>query len=162
MMLREEEPGYRDSGPNITFWISEPGGLTQFGAYVQVMPPLSRSSERHWHSAEDELVYILEGEVTLCEGDEEITLRPGDAATFKAGVPVGHYLENRGATEVRCFVVGTRAPVDRITHIERGIICHRDRSLPDDYYTDLDGNPVANPFSNPSRNGDAGGSTSNP
>ncbi len=145
-MQREEEPGYRDSGPNITLWISEPGGLTQFGAFVQTMPPGSRSSEKHWHAAEDEMVYVLEGAVTLCEGDAETVLRPGDAATFKAGVAVGHYFENRSAGPVRCLVVGTRAAVDRITYTERDLVCHRDRAEPEDTFTDLAGAPVANPF----------------
>lgn len=144
-MIAEEEPGHGDSGANRLLWISEAGGLTQFGAFVEIMPPGSRSSIKHWHSAEDEMVYVLEGEVTLVEGDAETLLRPGDAATFRAGVPVGHFLENRGAAETRCLVVGTRAPVDRITYSDLGLICHRDRSLPDDTFTDLAGNPVPNP-----------------
>ncbi len=147
-MILEEEPGYLDSGPNQTYWISEAGDLRQLGANVQIMPPGSRSSEKHWHSAEDEMVFVLEGEVTLCEGDTEAILKPGDAATFKAGVAVGHFLENRGTSDVRYLVVGTRAPLDKITLVDRGIICHRDRSLPDDYYTDLTNNPVPNPFAN--------------
>ncbi len=144
-MVEEEEPGHGDSGPNRVLWISEAGGLTQFGAFVEIMPPGSRSSIKHWHSAEDEMVYVLAGEVTLCEGNEEILLRPGDAATFRAGVPVGHFLENRSTTETRCLVVGTRAAVDRITYTDHNLICHRDRSLPDDIFTDLAGNPVPNP-----------------
>lgn len=146
-MIREEEPGYLESGPNLTYWISEAGGLSQFGAYMQIMPPGSRSSEKHWHSAEDEMVFVLEGEVTLCEGEAEAILKAGDAATFKAGVSVGHFLENRSADAVRYLVVGTRAPLDQITYVDRGIVCHRDRSLPDDYYTDLENNPVPDPFS---------------
>lgn len=145
-MIREEEPGYRESGPNLSLWISEAGGLTQFGALVQIMPPGSRSSEKHWHDAEDEMVYVLEGAVTLHEGDHTTLLRPGDAATFKAGAPVGHCLENRSAQPVRCLIVGTRAPVDRITYPERGVVCHRDRALPEDSFTDVAGDPVADPF----------------
>jgi uncharacterized cupin superfamily protein len=40
--------------------------------------PGTRSSIKHWHSDEDELVYVLEGDVTLIEGDSESLLRPGD------------------------------------------------------------------------------------
>lgn len=81
--------------PNQTLWISEAGGLTQFGAFIEVLQPSCRSSIKHWHSAEDEMVYVLAGEVTVVEGTSETLLHAGDAATFKAGVEVGHYLENR-------------------------------------------------------------------
>ena len=100
----------------------------------------------HWHSAEDEMVYVLDGEVTLIEGDAVIRLRPGDAATFRAGEAVGHYLENRSSAPTRCLVVGTRAPVDVITYPDRARVCFRDRSLPDDIWTDEAGRPASNPY----------------
>lgn len=127
-------------------WISEAGGLTQFGALIETLQPGARSSLKHWHSAEDEMIYVLEGEITLIEGDTETLLRPGNAATFKAGEPVGHYLENRGASPTRCLTVGTRAPVDTITYPDHDRVCHRDRSLPDDVWTDTTGEPAGNPY----------------
>ena len=68
-MLVEDRPADDVCGAARTLWISEPGGLTQFGALIEVLPPGSRSSLKHWHSAEDEMVYVLDGEVTLIEGD---------------------------------------------------------------------------------------------
>ncbi len=141
-MIAEEEPGHSNGTMNKLMWISEAGGLTQFGALIETMPPGCHSSDKHWHSAEDEMVYVLEGTVTLCEGETETVLNPGDAATFRAGDPVGHYLENRSDAPTRFLVVGTRAPIDKITYTERNLVCHRDRSLPDDIYTDWDGNPI--------------------
>lgn len=142
----EESPAQGQPEPNKTMWISEAGGLTQFGAFVEVLQPGSRSSIKHWHSAEDELVYVLEGELTLIEGETETVLRPGDAATFRAGVAVGHTLHNRSAAATRCLVMGTRAPVDVITYPDRDRVCHRDRSLDDDVWTDLAGAPAASPY----------------
>ena len=133
-------------GPRHTHWISEPGGLTQFGAYIQVLPPGSRSSIKHWHRAEDELVYVLEGEVVLIEGETATALRAGDAAAFPAGVAVGHQLENRSPSPARYFMVGTRAPVDTITCPDHNRVCHRDRALPDDIWTDGEGLPAGNPY----------------
>jgi uncharacterized cupin superfamily protein len=129
-----------------TLWISEAGHLTQFGSLIEVLPPGAQSSIKHWHSAEDEMVYVLEGEVTLIEGDTETLLRPGDAATFRSGVAVGHTLENRSASPTRCLVVGTRASVDRITYPDHDRVCIRDRSLPDDVWTTLDGAPATSPY----------------
>lgn len=142
----EQDPADHPCGPKRTHWISEAGGLTQFGAFVEILPPGSRSSIKHWHSAEDEMVYVLEGEVTLTEGDTETLLRPGDAATFRAGDPVGHFLENRSAAPTRCLVVGTRASLDTITYPDHDRICLRDRSLPDDIWTDSAGRPAPSAY----------------
>lgn len=144
MLVEEDVDG--PCGPKRTEWISEAGGLTQFGAFVETLPPGSRSSIKHWHSAEDEMVYILEGEVTLIEGTTEFLLRPGDAAAFRAGDPVGHFLENRSAAPTRCLVVGTRAPVDTITYPDHDRVCLRDRSLPDDIWTGSSGKPAPSPY----------------
>lgn len=141
---RSEAGGQRDADQ--TLWISEAGGLTQFGAFVEILQPGSRSSLRHWHSAEDEMVYVIEGEITVVEGAAETLMKRGDAATFRAGVAVGHYLENRSAVPTQCLVVGTRAPVDRITYPDHDRICLRDRSLPDDLWVDSTGQPADNPY----------------
>jgi uncharacterized cupin superfamily protein len=127
-------------------WISEPGGLTQVGAFIHVLAPGTRSSIKHWHEAEDELVYVLEGELTVIEGEEEHVLKSGDAAAFPKGSPVGHYLWNRSAVLVRCMIIGTRAEVDRITYPDHDRILHRDRSLPDDLWTDSSGNVAESPY----------------
>ena len=131
--------------PNQTLWISEAGGLTQFGAFIEVLQPGCRSSIKHWHSAEDEMVYVLAGEITVVEGTAETLMRAGSAATFRAGVQVGHYLENRSSSPTRCLVVGTRAPVDQINYPEHDRVCLRDRSLPDDIWTDGAGRPASSP-----------------
>jgi uncharacterized cupin superfamily protein len=144
--IAEECPAEGSSQPNRTLWISEAAGLTQFGAFIEILQPGSRSSIKHWHSAEDEMVYVLDGEITLIEGVEETLLCAGDAAAFRAGVAVGHTLENRSAAPTRCLVVGTRAPVDKITYPDHDRVCHRDRSLPDDLWTDSAGAPAASPY----------------
>jgi uncharacterized cupin superfamily protein len=86
------------------------GGLTQFGVNLSRLPPGVWSSQRHWHSHEDELVYVLEGELALVTDDGEETLRPGDCATFKAGDRNGHHLINRSARDAVVLEVGTRDP----------------------------------------------------
>jgi uncharacterized cupin superfamily protein len=145
-LVAEVSPVQGSSEPNQTLWISEAGELTQFGAFIEVLQPGSRSSIKHWHSAEDEMVYVLAGEITVIEGTTETVMRAGDSATFRAGVEVGHYLENRSAAPTRCLVAGTRAPVDRITYPDHDRVCLRDRSLPDDIWTDQAGQPASSPY----------------
>ena len=95
--------------------LGEAAGLQQFGVNLLRLPPGSWSSQRHWHSHEDEFVYVLAGEVTLVsEGGTEV-LRAGDAAGFKAGDPDGHTLQNRSPADVLLLEVGTRAPTQDVT-----------------------------------------------
>ncbi|RCW20235.1 putative cupin superfamily protein [Ciceribacter lividus] len=102
-------------GPYRARLLSDAGGLTQFGAFLETLPPGSFSSHKHWHENEDEFIYVLSGRVTLNEGDSLTEMQPGDAATFKAGVAVGHRLENRSEEPATYLVVGTRSP-DEVVH----------------------------------------------
>jgi uncharacterized cupin superfamily protein len=90
--------------------LGDAGGLTQFGVNLCRLEPGSGSSQRHWHENEDELVYIVEGEVVLVEDEGETVLCAGDAATFKAGVANGHQLVNRSDRDALVLEVGSRMP----------------------------------------------------
>lgn len=95
--------------------LGDAAGLQQFGVNLLRLPPGSWSSQRHWHSHEDEFVYVLAGEVTLVSDTGSEVLRAGDAAGFRAGDPDGHTLQNRSAAEVLVLEVGTRAPAQDVT-----------------------------------------------
>jgi uncharacterized cupin superfamily protein len=92
--------------------ISDEGGLTQFGAFTEELAPGAQSSQRHWHEAEDEFLYVLDGEVTVVENDGDHVLRPGDAACWPAGAANAHCLRNRTDRPVAYLIVGTRARDD--------------------------------------------------
>ena len=70
------------------------------------------SSQRHWHSHEDEFVYVLQGEVVLVTDEGEHTLRGGECAGFKAGVRDGHCFQNRSQHDAQLLVVGSRSDED--------------------------------------------------
>src|SRR5689334_25439797 len=86
--------------------LARTAGLTQFGVNICTLKPGASSSQRHWHENEDELVYVLEGEVVLREDSGEITLKPGDAAAWTAGVANGHCLVNRGTRHAIFIEIG--------------------------------------------------------
>ena len=92
--------------------LGDAAGLTDFGVNLLRLPPGVWSSQRHWHTAEDEFVYVLEGEVVLVTDAGEETLRPGDCAGFKAGVEDGHHLQNRSEADVVLLEVGSRKAED--------------------------------------------------
>jgi uncharacterized cupin superfamily protein len=92
--------------------LGEAAGLSQFGVNLVMLTPGSWSSQRHWHSHEDEFVYVLEGELVLVTDAGEELLRAGDCAGFKAGVRDGHCLQNRSQRDARLLVVGSRSDED--------------------------------------------------
>jgi uncharacterized cupin superfamily protein len=100
--------------------IGDAGGLTQFGCHLERLPPGSRSSHRHWHETEDELVYILQGEVVLIEADETV-LRARRRRRRRAGEPTGHCLENRSDADALYLVVGTRRMADVVHYPDAGL-----------------------------------------
>jgi uncharacterized cupin superfamily protein len=89
--------------------LGELAGLTQFGVNLLRLQPGAWSSQRHWHTKEDEFVYVLAGEVVLVTDDGEEILRAGDAAGFKSGDRNGHCLQNRSNRDAQVLEVGTRA-----------------------------------------------------
>jgi uncharacterized cupin superfamily protein len=87
-------------------------GLTGFGVNLCRLPPGAWSSQRHWHSHDDEFIYVLEGEVVLVANAGEEVLKAGDCAGFKAGDADGHHLQNRSDREAVLLEVGTNNPGD--------------------------------------------------
>lgn len=132
-------------GPYRAELISNSAGLTQFGAFVEELPPGSSSSHAHWHATEDEMVLILSGTATLLENGVETRLHPGDAACWKAGEAVAHCLQNRSDAPLRYLVIGTRAPTDQVTYPDHDRILHFERDGQKRRYTTLAGAPAPAP-----------------
>jgi uncharacterized cupin superfamily protein len=95
--------------------LGEAGGLKDFGVNLMTLPPGGWSSQRHWHSHEDEFVYLLEGELVLVEDAAETLLRAGDCAAFAQGTGNGHHMINRSSTAAVYLEVGSRKPLDLTT-----------------------------------------------
>ena len=92
--------------------LGDAAGLTQFGVNLLTLTPGTWSSQRHWHTVEDEFVYVVSGEVVLITDEGETSLRAGDCAGFKAGVKNGHQLQNRSGGNAVVLEIGTRQPAD--------------------------------------------------
>ncbi len=87
-------------------------GLTNFGVNLVILPPGAWSAQRHWHSHEDEFVYVVEGELTLVTEDGEQALMAGQVAGFPAGKADGHHLVNKSAAPATYLEVGDRNAED--------------------------------------------------
>jgi uncharacterized cupin superfamily protein len=88
--------------------LGDAAGLTDFGVNLMQLEPGAWSSQRHWHSKEDEFVWVLEGQVVLVSNEGEETFSAGDCAGFKAGERNGHHFQNRTDKPVRLLEVGSR------------------------------------------------------
>lgn len=117
-------------------------GLSQFGVNRLVLEPGAWSSQRHWHTAEDEFVWVLEGEVVLIEDEGETVLKAGDCAGFPKGAANGHHLVNRGPARAVLLEVGGRHP-------DEDVVTYPDIDLAyvggEDGYRRKDGTPYAGP-----------------
>ena len=98
-------------------------GLTQFGVNLLHLPPGQWSSQRHWHTREDELIYVVSGEVTLMTDSGEEVLRAGDCAGFPRGAPDSHHLQNRSTREAVILEIGTDDPLDEADYPDIDLRC---------------------------------------
>ena len=112
------------------------GGLTDFGVNLTQLPPGAWSSQRHWHSEEDEFVYVISGELTLLTDAGERRLRAGDCAAYPKNTPDGHHMINRSNAVALYLDIGTRSANDVCTYPD--IDMHADK---DSGYTHKDGQP---------------------
>jgi uncharacterized cupin superfamily protein len=114
-------------------------GLTKIGVNLTTLPPGKESSMRHFHTREDELVFIIEGEVVLRTDEGEQVLTAGMCAGFPAGSQNGHQLVNRSDRPARYLEIINRDPEDRAEHPDvdlayrkapdgRAIFTHKDGS----------------------------------
>jgi uncharacterized cupin superfamily protein len=103
-------PPYNDkAGERIKQAVGDAAGLSDFGVNLTHLPPGAWSSQRHWHTAEDEFVFVISGELTLITDDGEEILRAGDCAGFPKNQPNAHHLVNRSGAMAVYLEIGTRA-----------------------------------------------------
>ena len=97
-------------------------GLTKIGVNLTTLLPGKESSMRHYHTHEDEMVYVLEGEVVLVTDAGEQVLTPGSCAGFPAGSTDGHHFINRTDRPVRYLEISNRDPQDTARYSEADLL----------------------------------------
>lgn len=120
--------------------LGDAAGLTKLGINLTTLPPGGASSLRHWHEVEDEMVFVVEGDVVLVDDAGETPLGPGDAAGFKAGQPNGHTIVNRSDRPATILEMGVRPERDICRYPDHDLVLHDE----DGYgtFTRPDGTPV--------------------
>jgi len=106
------EPFRSRMGDRVKRRLGDACGLTRFGVNLVTLAPGAQSALRHWHTKEDEFVYVLEGEVVLVTNDGEQTLRAGHCAGYPGGREDAHHFVNRAKAPARYLEVGDRDSAD--------------------------------------------------
>lgn len=114
-------------------------GLKNFGVNLVTLQPGSMSALRHWHTQQDEFIYVLEGEITLVTDAGEQVLQPGMAAGFAAGIDNGHHLINRTQAAVQYLEVGDRTAGDAAFYPDDDLQCTTEEGV--FRFTHRDGSP---------------------
>jgi uncharacterized cupin superfamily protein len=91
-------------------------GLTKIGINLTTLPPGKESSMRHFHTLEDEFIFVVEGEIVLCTDEGEQLLHAGMCAGFPAGVSNGHQVVNRGDRPARYLEISNRDREDTASY----------------------------------------------
>ena len=87
-------------------------GLTRFGVNLVTLGPGGESALRHWHTLEDEFVYVLHGEAVLVTNAGEQVLTAGMCAGYAAGARDAHHFVNRSSLPVTYLEIGNRVEGD--------------------------------------------------
>jgi uncharacterized cupin superfamily protein len=66
--------------------LGDAAGLTKIGINLTTLWPGAASSMRHWHTHEDELIYLLEGELVLVTDSGERPFLAGQCAGFPQAI----------------------------------------------------------------------------
>jgi uncharacterized cupin superfamily protein len=117
--------------------LGDAAGITQFGVNLLQLPPGSASSQRHWHSAEDEFVFVVSGEIVLVTNKGEEVLRAGDCAGFPKGADDGHQLVNKSSQRAVCLEAGGRSAEDVCVYSDIDMMIDKTKGG----YTRKDGTP---------------------
>ncbi|MEM6451831.1 MAG: cupin domain-containing protein [Cyanobacteria bacterium P01_D01_bin.105] len=102
--------------------VGQAAGLTHFGVNLTTLEPGAQSALRHWHSAQDEFVYVVQGELTLLTNEGEQTLGVSDMAGFAAGRANGHQLINRSEAAAVYLEIGDRTRPDTAEYPDADLV----------------------------------------
>ena len=120
--------------------VGNAAGLTNFGVNLTRLAPGAQSALRHWHSRQDEFIYVVSGKLTLVTDAGETVLTSGMMAGFPADVADGHHLINRSDAIATYLEIGDRTPNDQAEYPDDDLMA---LSKPEGgyYFTHRNGQP---------------------
>src|ERR1700756_1210160 len=96
-------------------------GSAAIGLTVQTVPPGHRSSRRHRHMFQEEILIVMAGNGTLHHGDERLAVKPGDAVCYLPGDAEPHTFENAGDSDLVIWAFGNRFRHEVCVYPDEGV-----------------------------------------
>ncbi|MBX3707735.1 MAG: cupin domain-containing protein [Pseudomonadales bacterium] len=94
------------------------GGSSKIGVGLLELPPGCDTRPAHYHTEEEEHLYVLEGRATLHLGGERYTLVRGSYICFPSGQELHHYIQNDGSVVFRYLMIGERINADQVIYLD--------------------------------------------
>jgi uncharacterized cupin superfamily protein len=101
--------------------IGRQAGSEKVGASLWELPAGEAAYPYHWHVAEEELLFVLEGSPSLRTPEGWSELGEGDVVCFPCGEDGAHQIVNRSAETVRFLAVSNQQP-DIVVRPDSGTI----------------------------------------
>ncbi|WP_439027595.1 cupin domain-containing protein [Haloarchaeobius sp. DT45] len=95
-------------------------GSDRLGASLYELPPGSRSWPYHYHTANEEAIYVLAGSGMLRTADGEESLDAGDFVAVPTGEDGAHRVVNSGDAPLRYLCVSTMRDPDVTVYPDSG------------------------------------------
>jgi len=94
--------------------LSDVGGYAKIGFGLLELGPDCNTRPAHYHTMEEEHLYVLEGSGTLHLDDKTHPLSKGSYAHFPAGQKVHHCLSTDKNESLKYIIVGERIKQDKV------------------------------------------------
>lgn len=95
-------------------------GGSRLGCTLEEIQPGGRPAKYHYHLANEEALYVIEGDGTLRTPAGARPIRSGDYVTFPVGRPGGHAVENTSDAVLRCLLISTMEEPDLVVYPDEG------------------------------------------
>src|SRR5215831_12011588 len=101
-------------------WLGIATGGRGIGCRWIEVPPGRTAFPLHFHCANEEALFVLDGQGTLRMGKETVSLRQGDYVTFPPGEEHAHQLINTGKTPLRYLALSTQQTTEVVGYPDSG------------------------------------------
>jgi uncharacterized cupin superfamily protein len=96
--------------------LSAASGAEKLGCSLYEIPPERRAWPYHYHLANEEAIYILEGSGVLRIGESEVEVAGGDYVALPVGPATAHQIINRSNAPLRYLCFSTMVEPDVLVY----------------------------------------------
>lgn len=98
--------------------ICDVGGRAKVGFGILELLPGCNTRPAHYHSLEEEHLYVLAGAANLHLGASVFVLTAGSYVCFPPGQVQAHFIDNTGTAPFRYIMVGERIDADEVVYLQ--------------------------------------------